>query len=212
MKQIVIIGAGGLGKEILAIIKSLPDWEPIGFYDDNKKRGMVVNGLTILGGTEEFMSSGEGMIHAVIAIGDPLVKKRIKEKLNGAKNINFASIIHPSAILLDSNSISIGEGVVIGAGATLTTNISIGAHVLVNINSTIGHDCIIGDFASIMPNANLSGNVTVGSAVLVGSGASIKNSVTLGDESRIGMGAVVLRDVKALDTVVGVPARSSRPF
>ena len=42
---------------------------------------------------------------------------------------------------------------------------------------------------------------------LVGSGANVMNRVHIGDNSKVGMGAVVIHDVDAGTTVVGVPAR-----
>ncbi len=209
MKEVIIIGAGGLGKEILALVRSLDNVTPTGFYDDGMPAGSMVNGLEVIGGLNE-LKSIDHMVHAVIAIGDPVTKRKIASQFNGIENLRFIQLIHPKAIIMDPDTVKIGEGTVIAAGAILTSNISIGSHVLVNINATIGHDCTVENFASIMPASNLSGNVTVGPAVLVGTGASIINAVTLGEGSKTGMGAVVLDDVAPWDVVVGVPAKSYR--
>ncbi|MEZ4972137.1 MAG: acetyltransferase [Cyclobacteriaceae bacterium] len=205
-KRIAIIGAGGLGKEILALIGSLPEWSVVGFYDDAIERGVRVNGSQVLGDLDQLRMDVDGDLNFVIAVGAPSVKKEILRRLNGLDIRKFPSIVHPSAIIMDLKSVMIGFGTIISAGCVLTSNISIGDHVLVNINSTIGHDCYLGDFSSVMPGANISGSVKVGEEVTVGSGANVMNGVALGNRCKVGMGATVLRDVVEDITVAGVPA------
>lgn len=205
MKPIVIYGAGGLGKEILAMLIALPEWSPVGFYDDAMAKATMVNGLEVMGGLEDLRKIKE-KLNIIVAIGEPNVKRKLAEYLLTSGHC-FPSIVHPSSVILDKSSIEIGEGTIICAGAILTVGITIGKHVLVNINSSIGHESSIGDYSSIMPGVNISGNVRVGDGVLIGSGASIINNTTLGNACKIGMGAVVLNDVAPSSTVVGVPAR-----
>lgn len=50
----------------------------------------------------------------------------------------------------------------------------------------------------------------LGNDVLVGAGAKIIGSVTVGDGARVGANAVVVHDVPAHTTVVGIPARVVR--
>jgi len=208
MKPIAIFGAGGLGKEVLALIRALPEWEPVGFYDDQIQKGVMLNGIEILGNTDRLKKDAVKDLNLIIAVGNPQVKKAIVDMLKGIRKIRYPSLVHPSAIIVDLASVRIGAGAIVTAGCILTTNISIGTHVLLNINSTIGHDCRIGDYSSIMPGANLSGDVKVGTEVLIGSGANVMNGVSLGDRCKIGMGAAVLRNVENGSTAVGVPAKT----
>ena len=48
---------------------------------------------------------------------------------------------------------------------------------------------------------------TLGDGVMVGSGAKVLGNVTIGDRAKIGANAVVLWDVPADTTAVGMPAR-----
>lgn len=53
MKEIVIFGASGFGKEVLEIIREInkenPLWQVVGFFDNYLQKGTVVNGIKILG-------------------------------------------------------------------------------------------------------------------------------------------------------------------
>jgi sugar O-acyltransferase (sialic acid O-acetyltransferase NeuD family) len=207
MKSIAIFGAGGLGMEVLSLIQSLSEWSPVGFYDDNITKGTFIHGLEVLGGINDLLRSSEQNLSLIIAVGDPLVKAKLVNQLKKCEAIDYPTVIHPNAIIMDKSSIKIGAGSIICAGSILTTEISIGKHVLINLNVTVGHNTELGDYCSVMPGVNLAGSVHLGNEVLIGSGANIRNSVQLGDRCKIGMGAVVLKDIASGATAVGVPAK-----
>ena len=79
----------------------------------------------------------------------------------------------------------------------------------------IGETTVIGDNCTIYQNVTLGGtgkdtgkrHPTLGNNVLVGSGAKVLGPFTVGDNARIAAGAVVLSEVPANATAVGVPAR-----
>ena len=204
-EKILIYGAGGLGREILTLIRALSDFEVIGFIDDSVRRGTEVKGVKVLGG-EEVLQGFDGKVNVVLALGDP-VAKSMRAKRMDKRYLQYPALVHPSAVLQDPDSIQLGSGCIIGAGVILTTDIQIGEHTLININSTVGHDTRIGRCTSIMPGVNIAGEVIVGNEVLIGSGASLINRVIIGDRATVGMGAVVLRDVVAGNVVAGVPAK-----
>ncbi|WP_210649295.1 DapH/DapD/GlmU-related protein [Nocardioides sp. SYSU D00065] len=84
---------------------------------------------------------------------------------------------------------------------------------------TLGDDCLMG-FGSLITSGDhdrvdrhltgATGPVTIGDSVFIGQGAIVLGGVTIGDGASIGANAVVTRDVAAGDTVVGIPARSTR--
>jgi len=199
MDKIAIIGAGGLGQELKAMINNMDGCNFVGFYDDEAIDKDVI-------GTIAELNNCQVPLEVVIAIGSPDIKARIFNKLNN-NHISFPTVIHHKAYLGDRDTIDIGPGSIITPGGALTNDIKIGNHVLVNLNCTIGHDVSIGDFSSIMPGANLSGNVKIGKEVLVGSGAQILQGLTIGDKAVIGAGAVVTKNVPPSTIVKGVPAK-----
>lgn len=99
--------------------------------------------------------------------------------------------IHPGA--------QIGQGVFIDHG----------------MGVVIGETAIVGDYSLIYQGVTLGGtgkeigkrHPTIGKNVVVGAGAKVLGNINLGDNVRIGASSIVLRDVPADCTVVGIPGR-----
>jgi sugar O-acyltransferase (sialic acid O-acetyltransferase NeuD family) len=214
MRSVAIYGAGGFGREVALMIKqidfeSAAPWKVLGFYDDGKPKGTVVDDLVVLGGLED-LNSFSHPIGVILAVADPTVRRGIKEKII-LKGVTYPIIIHPSANIGDAKRNQFEEGVIIAAGNILTTSIAIRSFTIVNLHCTIGHDVLIGPFSTVMPGCSLSGSVDIGSEVLIGSGARILPGVNIGNGSKVGAGAVVLENVPSQVTVAGVPAKIVRP-
>ncbi|MFC3904140.1 acetyltransferase [Clostridium disporicum] len=207
MKNIVIIGAGGVGRETSLIIQQInelePTWNLIGFIDDNKDNwGKVINGYSVIGGIDslEFLTPDT---YVLIAIANYEVKKKIVNKINN--KLKFATIIHPKVWVHDY--MTIGEGTIIYEGAILTSNIEIGNHVIISPKCGVGHDSIIKDYVSLLWNVNVSGNDIIEEGVMMGSGSTVIQGKKIGKGSNIGAGAVVIEDVDSFSTAIGVPAK-----
>lgn len=208
--KIVIVGAGGLGKEVAVLIENIntfePEYEIAGFYDDHIPAGQKVwHEIKALGRIEKLNKTTQKTAVA-LALGDPMAKKEVIGKLDNP-NLFFPHLIHPSTWIGDSRSIEIGAGTIIAANTSLTTNIKIGKFNLINLNVTIGHDVMLGDFTSVMPGANIAGQIHIGDQVLIGAGANIINGKKIGNQSKIGAGATVISDIPSRSTAVGVPAK-----
>ncbi len=200
---LAIYGAGGLGRELSTWIRRKEQYDLIGFIDDNIAPGEERAGLPVLDTHPSAIAKNiKGLI---FGIAEPVVKQAIFQRLALA-GVEFPSIMHDSIHDLDE-SITVGEGVVITQGVTLTRDIVIGDHAILNINSTVGHDVRLGDFTSIMPGANISGNVQIGPGTLVGSGAVILQGIKIGSNVKVGAGAVVTKNIPDGEIVVGIPAR-----
>lgn len=210
MHDLAIFGAGGFGRELALMIRQINQhqntWNILGFYDDAKEQGSEVDGLPILGGTED-LKKYQGPLHIAMGIADPQIRKRIVQIIDGA-GISFPVLIHPSVLAGDTKFNRFGRGCIIAAGCILTTAVTLNDFVILNLATTVGHDVTIGSYASIMPACKISGFVNVGAGAYLGSGAVILPHVTLGDECVVGAGAVVTKLVTESTTVMGVPAKA----
>ena len=207
MKNIVIIGAGGVGREVSLIIQQInelePTWNLLGFIDDNTDNwGKIINGYSVIGGIDslEFLSNDT---YIVIAIANYEVKKKIVNKVNN--KFKFATIVHPKVWIHDY--MTVGQGTIIYEGAILTANIEIGNHVIISPKCGVGHDSIIKDYVSLLWNVNVSGNDLIEEGVMMGSGSTVIQGKKIGKGSIIGAGAVVVNDIESFSTAVGVPAK-----
>lgn len=211
MKKIIILGAGGQGRETVQLIKDInnvrPEWEVLGYLDDTPSiHGEIRNGFPVLGPLDLLAEPCFRDVFVICGIGSPQVKKKVIEHIKQWQpTAQFATLIHPTAVCGDENKI--GEGTTICAGSVITTNVTIGEHVLINYGCTVGHDCVIEDYAAVLPGANLSGNVTVREGAQISAGAVVIPGMEIGEYTVVGAGAVVTKPLPAHCTAVGVPAR-----
>jgi sugar O-acyltransferase (sialic acid O-acetyltransferase NeuD family) len=209
MKKIVIVGAGGFGREVKMLIDQInlrsKEFDFLGFYDDGITKSTVINGFNVLGSVSDLLKI-DYELSIVVSIADPAIKKKIHSILIGNANLNFPSLIHPNVLIGDDNVV-IGQGCVICASNIITVNINIGNFVILNLGCTTGHDTSIGDYCSFMPSVNISGEVVIEDLVYVGTGAKIINLLSIGKSTIVGAGAVVSKSLPAHCTAVGIPAK-----
>lgn len=211
-ERVVVIGASGFGRECLDTVEAMQaagaDVEIVGVIDDSPSMVNVdrlsERGIRLLGSIESFLAECDKGVAYVVGIGSPEVRRRIVERLDEAGYAAFTAV-HPAAVI--GSQPSFADGVVVCAGAIVSTNVRLGRHVHINPNATIGHDADLSDFVSVNPAAVISGEVVVESAVLVGAAATILQGLTVGAGSLIGAGAVVTKSTPRSSRVVGVPGR-----
>ena len=210
-KQLVIIGAGGFGREASLLVEEinerLPEedkWELLGFIDEDlTKRGIYMRGYPVLGDWDA-LAGLHPLTKVICVVGDPQVKRKMVMMVEYQSN-KFANLIHPEVYI--SHDVKLGEGVLINRGVILTTNIKIGNHVSINPGCGVGHDAIIDSYSTLMWRVNISGAVRVGKCSLIGTGATVLQGLTVFENCMIGAGAVVTKDLPADSKVAGVPAK-----
>mgnify|MGYP005836463779 CR=1 FL=1 len=209
-KPIVIVGAGGFGREVAQLITDIneekPTWEILGFVDDDPgKREQDIGGLAVIR-TIGDMAWPKTRPAIALGIGFPRVKRRIIRQITERfPEAEFPALIHPSASV--GRNVAFGPGCLIAAGCVLTVDINMGSFVLLNLLCTVGHDATIGNFTTCYVNVNLAGYSALEDGVEMGTGSVVIPGKTVGSGSVVGAGAVVVNDIPPNSVAVGVPAR-----
>lgn len=205
MKQVLILGAGGHAKVVVATARAA-GIDVLGILDDDERKiGQSVFGVPVLGSLADL--SQYRQVPCIVAVGDNASRRRLFEEWQW-RQMDWGTLIHPASFVDDSATV--GKGSVVFAGATVQVDVHIGAHCIINTQASVDHDCRLGDFVHLAPGCHLAGNVTVEDGAFLGIGSSVIPGVTIGADAVIGAGAVVISDVPAGVTVVGVPARAIR--
>ena len=195
--SLIIIGAGGHGR-VIADIAIKIGYTDIKFVDDNENGSCM--GFPIIGTTNDIESLNNGKTDFVIGIGNNVIRKKIAESYN----VNWVTLIHPSAQI--SVNVTIGKGTVIMALAVVNANTTICKHCIINSSSVVEHDNIIKDYVHISPKAALGGTVQIGEKTHVGIGATVKNGISICDNCIIGAGSVVVKSIYDEGIYIGVPS------
>lgn len=212
MKDLVIIGAGGFGREVAQLIEDINSdkntWNLLGFIDEfSEKNKTVIYNYPVLGGLDWFEDRTKNRVGTVCAIGNPKDKYRLLERA-AAYEVDFVNLIHPNA--KTNKYAEFGWGCIVCGNSFISVNTKIGNHVSINPGCGIGHDTVVGDYSSLYWNVTLSGNVSIGQGCEIGSNACVIPKRTVGKWSVIGAGAVVIKDLPDNCIAVGIPARPIR--
>lgn len=209
MKNLVLIGASGYGREIYDMIERInarkATYNVVGFIDDNSELwGTKINTVPVLGGVdyvkEHFKKED---LYAVITIASADVKRNIAEELD--HYVTWETLIDPTAIV--SNYCHIGEGSLIGAFSQVGPNSKVGRFCSILYACSIGHDAQLEDYVSTMDYCDITGYDYLEEGVYLGSSVAILPDLRICKDSVIGGGTLVVKNILEKGTYIGVPAR-----
>lgn len=199
MTDLYIVGAGGFGCE--ALDTCLDAGFKVVAFADERRVGACVRGLPVI--PIDAVPHGAAV---VVAIADPVVRRRLAQTLTGTAHRTLQTVIHPRATI--ARETTIGHGSVVLAHAHVSSSCRLGAQVQINANATVGHDARLEDAVTIQPGATVANSTYLESDVTVGSNACVLQGVRVGAGATIGAGAVVTRDIGPETVVTAVPAQA----
>ena len=148
MKDLIIVCAGGFGREVYYMTKEIGGWNIKGFIDDNLHALDGVNiALPIIGTIKDWMPS-ENEVFA-LGVASPKTKEVIV-KIMKSKGAIFETIISPKAYV--NETVEIGEGCIISG--SVGDCVKIGNYVNV-MGSMIGQDSTIDDYSTTTGYTNI---------------------------------------------------------
>jgi sugar O-acyltransferase (sialic acid O-acetyltransferase NeuD family) len=207
IKHLIIIGAGGYGREICDLAKSCKEYGfkyvVKGFLDSNLEAlGNRPNYPTVLDTVENYKIQEDDVF--VIAIANTDTKKSCAEIIQ-KKGGRFHTLIHQSAVVAQNTTI--GDGCVLGRGVIISNDCVIGNHCTFNSKAMVGHDCKLGNFCNLNAGSFIGGECLIDDGVTVHTYGIVTPRLHIEQNAVVGAGSIVVKNVEAGRTVFGNPAR-----
>lgn len=202
----LIVGAGGLAKQLIELVIQHYEQEQIVCYDDIHKPDFFLNAFSVLKHVKEAVKYlNEVDRRFTLGLGGPLLREKMDHKFvnMGGELVGLTS---KKAIVSHFN-VSIDQGVCILDQCIIESCVQIGRGSLINLNCLITHDCSLGNYVEVSPGAKLLGGVIIGNHCFIGAGAVILPNIKIGNNCIVGAGAVVTKNLNDGEKVAGVPAR-----
>lgn len=206
-QHVVIVGAGGFGREVLRYVLdtygSDPGYAVKGFLDD-RPPDLSSFGLPypVLGDTRSYQPENDDRV--VIALGEPKLRAMMAERF-GALGAHFLTVVHPMAYV--SASATVGQGCIVAPFATIGAHASLGDHSVLTFYASIGHDAKVGRCCALSPHSVTNGGSRIGDRAFLGAHAVVNPMQSVGDGAKVAAGAVVYRPVPANALAAGNPAK-----
>lgn len=208
MKNLIIVGGGGMGRSVYCIAKG-----SIGFEEEFTVKGFIDDDLNSLDGFEGYprvlgtidgykIEDGDVFI---CSIGNTKTKKMVCEKLK-ARGAQFFTLIHKTAIV--RQNAKIGDGCIIADFASVGADCTIGESSLIQTFSIAAHDCKIGNYVRIDTHSTCVGGVIVEDTATIHTTAVVNHKVIVGEGATVAAMSFVIKKVKPNTTVYGNPAKT----
>lgn len=206
MKNLVIIGAGGMGRTLFDMAHGAigygTDFIIKGFIDDNQQ---ALNGYnhypSIISDIKSYLPFEDDLF--ICSMGGSVRKECMQRIID--KGGEFFTMIHKTARI--GTNVVLGKGNLIGAFTTIAADAVIGNYNFIQSYTIIGHDVKIGDWNRIDSHVMCIGGIVIQNEVMIHTSAVLNHNVVVESNSHIGACSFVTRRVEQGTTVFGNPAR-----
>ncbi len=206
MVNLVIIGAGGMGRTIFDMAQENKGLGKVfvikGFIDDNLNAlDGFLNYPPVIGTIQGYEVEPNDAF--VCSIGGTSRRTCMEKIIN--KGGEFLTLIHPSSRI--GTNVHIGRGCYIGAYTIVAADAYIDDYNFIQSHTVIGHDVRIGKWNRIDSFVFFVGGTSMGEGCMVHTRAMVNHNVVIGNNAQIGACSLVLNNVEDNVSVFGVPAR-----
>lgn len=206
MKNLIIIGAGGMGRTIYS--NAL---ESVGYGDKFIIKGFIDDNIHALDGypnyppiidtIKDYQPQHDDVF--VSSIGGASRRACMEEIIR--RGGEFMELVHNTARIY--NNARLGKGNFIGAFTVIGNDAVIGDYNMIQSYTVIGHDVKMGNWNRIDTHVTCVGGIVIEDDVNIHTSAVINHNVTVGTGSHVGALSFVIRKVKPGTTVCGNPAK-----
>lgn len=193
-KDIVIVGAGGFGREVLQYVRDTftdpAEFRVKGFLDDHGETAGVDLGADLLGDTLGYDVRGSDRF--LVAVGNPAHRRSLSCRL-AARGAQFLTLVHPRAYV--ARTARLGAGCIICPFATVGNVAQLGEQVVLTFYASVGHDARVGAYAVLSPYSVTNGGSVLGEGAFLGARATVNPGKRVGANAKVTAGAVVYHDV-----------------
>ncbi len=206
MKNLIIIGAGGMGRTIYCnALESKGYGETFvvkGFIDDNLLAlDIYPNYPPIISTIRDYVPQENDVF--VSSIGGSSRRACMEEIIS--RGGEFIELIHQTARIY--TNAKLGKGNFIGAYTVIGNDAVIGDYNMIQSYTVIGHDAKIGNWNRIDTHVTCVGGIVIEDDVNIHTSAVISHKVRVESGAHVGALSFVIRRVKAGTTVMGNPAK-----
>lgn len=206
MKNLIIIGAGGMGRTIFSnALESVGYGEEFvvkGFVDDNLQAlDGYPNYPPIIGTIKDYIPQRDDVF--VSSIGGAARRPCMEEIIS--RGGEFMELVHQTARIY--TNVKLGKGNFIGAYSVIGNDAEIGDYNMIQSYTVIGHDAKIGNWNRIDTHVTCVGGIVIEDEVNIHTSAVINHGVVVGSGAHVGALSFVIRKVKPYTTVCGYPAK-----
>ena len=158
-RNLLIIGAGQYGQVAREVAEAIGIFNKVSFLDDNSELS--------IGKTEDMADFAEDYSDAIVAMGNPELKRKFYAMLKEA-GFKVATLVHPRAYV--SPSAVISEGCIIEPMAVVHTEAKVGACTFVSAGAVVNHNAVIGEASHIDIGSCVKARAVVETGVKVEAG------------------------------------------
>ncbi|MFH6946278.1 sialic acid O-acetyltransferase [Flavobacterium sp. FlaQc-50] len=207
MKNLIIIGARGYGREVYNLALQCEGYEKDyvvkGFLDDKADALVGFEGYPEIIGTVEDYVIEENDVFCC-ALGSVKWKKHYIELII-AKGGQFINLIHPTVII--HTNVKLGTGLICFMYSNISNDSVLDDFVTIQGFVAIGHDSKIGKWCHLNAYSFTGGYAILEDEVCLNTRATVLPNVIIRKGATVGAASLVIKNVKEYTTVFGVPAR-----